>query len=388
MTRNDAVAPRDIAVVIVAHQSASELPSCLDALARAAPRSRLSIIGVDNASTDGSAEILKAYRALVIRERSNTGFAAAVNKAMRHVTAPMAILLNPDVIAQPEAIDRLADAAESFPQVPAFGGRTLFADGTTNPTNAWAAITPHSALFTALGLSSLRPRSAFFNPEALPDWDRTTNQDVEIATGCALLVRADLFRNSDGFNERYWLYGEEAEWQNRLRAMGHPPARIVADAVFTHVNGYLAASNGAGTIRMSRALRGRATLMRDSWPPIFQPLVSMILRLHALRYLAQSFAGGTHGLRHATLWRTRHDWIAGYPEPTKVSGAKPRSYRLIRGVAAAFSPRAYVQALRVLNYHNYMNARPRTVLTRGRDVEISPKAIFTNAAVFQWAIVL
>ena len=379
-SQRDDTPGRRISVVIVAHDSAADLPACLGALPRAAPRSRLRIVAVDNASKDDGADILASHGATVLRERSNVGFAAAVNRAMRHVDTPLALLLNPDVEARPGAIDRLADAAEACPRTPAFGGRTLTRDGRENPSNAWAAMTPRSALFGALGLSALAPNSRRLNPEAMPHWDRRTDREVDVATGCALMVRTETFRRSGGFDERYWLYGEEAEWQARLRAAGWPPALIVADALFAHAKGSSMEETDAGTRRSARILRARATFMRAAWPARWRRLAPGLLGLQALRLGAQALLGGAGARRHGMLWRTRHDWAAGYPEPRKASGSMSRPRRALRAAWGLIDPRAYVHALRMVNLWNHAHARPRRALTLGRDVEISPDASFANPA--------
>lgn len=333
LTPEDVPPPRRISIVIVAHNSAPDLVRCLASLPQAAPRSRLEIIAVDNASRDASADILMAGGATVLRERSNIGFAAAVNKAMRQVETPLALLLNPDVEAHSGAIDRLADAAGAHPRTPVFGGRTLAPDGRENTSNAWAAMTPLSALFGAVGLSAIWPGSPVFNPEEIPQWDRRTDREVDVATGCALLLRTEVFRSSGGFDERYWLYGEESDWQARLRAAGYPPALIVSDAVFTHANGSWPEETDAGALRAARILRGRATFMRTAWPARWRVLAPGLLGLHALRYGLQSLKGGAARPRHRALWRTRSDWMAGYPQPSGTGGSRPRRRRVPRAVS-------------------------------------------------------
>ena len=115
-----------------------------------------------------------------------------------------------------------------------------------NPTSAWAAITPVSALFRALGLSAGFPRSPFANPEALPAWDRRTDREVDVASGFALLIRTEVWQASGGFDERYWMYGEEAEWQMRLRPRGFGRPRIMASARFVHDNDETSQDTSAG----------------------------------------------------------------------------------------------------------------------------------------------
>lgn len=307
---------RSVDVIIITYQSATELETCLSSLIRAAPRSNVRVLTVDNGSSDDSADISKRHGATVVRSKENLGFAAAVNRAARQVTVPYMLLLNPDTVAEPGAIDRLIDAAEEHLDRSIFGARTIYPDGSLNPTSVWGAITLSSAILRATGLSGVFPKLALFNPESLPDWDRSTSRAVDIVTGCVLLVRTEVWLSSNGFDPRYWLYGEETEWQMRLQRSGHLRGWFVAESVFQHDKGDWAEDTPTGALRSLRIACGRATYMRQHWPLAWRRVAWLVLWLEAMRHGIQGLGHGYGASRHRILWQQRRDWIRGYAPPS------------------------------------------------------------------------
>ena len=213
----------DLDVVIVTHQSAKHLPGCIGAL----PPGVRTIV-VDNASTDGSAEVARRLGCEVLRNAENDGFARAVNRAAREkVHATKMLLLNPDAhVSEPDLERLLAAVAEDG--VAVAGPRLQHPNG-EDQRPWWDFPSPSRAWKEALGLHRLRS----------PDFARSA--DVPFLVGACFLVRTAAFRAVGGFDERYWLYGEEADLCKRLHAAGWR-IRYVADAVAIHIGG--ASSDG------------------------------------------------------------------------------------------------------------------------------------------------
>ncbi len=123
-------APR-LAVVVVSFEARETLLAGLDAL-RAHASLPLELVVVDNASTDGSADAVRARHpeALVIANAENVGFARACNQGWRASRAPHVLFLNPDAEVTPGAVETLVGLLESRPAVGAAGPRTRGSDGT------------------------------------------------------------------------------------------------------------------------------------------------------------------------------------------------------------------------------------------------------------------
>lgn len=162
----------------------------------------LEVICVDNASKDGSAEAIATQfpQVRLIASTENLGFAGANNLAAGYAVGRRLLLLNPDTEIPQGAVDRLWEYAERTPKSGIWGGRTLFGDGTLNISSCWNFMTLWGLFCRATGLTWAFPNSMLFNPETIGDWKRDTEREVDIVTGCFLLIDHDLWRRLGGFN--------------------------------------------------------------------------------------------------------------------------------------------------------------------------------------------
>ncbi|GIW73579.1 MAG: hypothetical protein KatS3mg103_0101 [Phycisphaerales bacterium] len=156
-----------VSVLVVSFNTTRQMTlECLETIQKGAERSSHEVIVVDNASTDGSAQAIAErfphYR--LIASDQNLGFARANNLAAEHAQGQRLLLLNPDTLVDPGAIDALLDFADAHPKAGIWGGKTRFADGTPNPTSCWQRPTPWSVFCSATGLAGLFPGSRLFNP--------------------------------------------------------------------------------------------------------------------------------------------------------------------------------------------------------------------------------
>jgi N-acetylglucosaminyl-diphospho-decaprenol L-rhamnosyltransferase len=210
-------APR-LAVVVVSFEARETLLTGLHAL-RARASLPLELVVVDNASTDGSADAVRARHpeALVIANAENAGFAHACNQGWRASRAPLVLFLNPDAEVAPGAVETLVRLLESRPAVGAAGPRTRGSDGTiqvsTGPDLAPLAELRQRRLVRGV---ARREAHALARAEALharehePDW----------VSGSCLVARRTALEAVGGFDERFFLYEEDADLCRRLREAG------------------------------------------------------------------------------------------------------------------------------------------------------------------------
>lgn len=279
--------------------------------------SRLQTIVVDNASDDGSAAAIAAAFPQVdlIALSENLGFARANNLAAQQAQAPWLLLLNPDTECQSGAVDALMAFSRANPQAGITGGRTVFPDGRLNIASCWMRITPWSAFCAAIGLSTLLPRVAIFNPEGMGRWPRDTIRQVDIVVGCFMMLPLTLWRDLGGFDLRYFMYGEEADLCLRARALGFRPM-ITPRAQIMHLVG---ASSALLPQKYAMIAKARMTLMQDHWPAMWVPFGRAMLCLwagsRALLCAVLARTGHISQSRAAlwlALWRSRGDWMKGY----------------------------------------------------------------------------
>jgi GT2 family glycosyltransferase len=183
-----------VSILVISYNTREMTLACLASVV-AETRVPYELIVLDNASADGSAEATAAAfpQARLIARRDNLGFALGNNVASAGARGRYLLLLNPDTLVLDRAIDRLVGFAERAPEAGIWGGRTVFADGSLNPTSAFGDLTLWSLFCRTSGLAILFAGSERFNPEGYGGWDRSTEREVEVVQGSFFLIRRGLW---------------------------------------------------------------------------------------------------------------------------------------------------------------------------------------------------
>jgi N-acetylglucosaminyl-diphospho-decaprenol L-rhamnosyltransferase len=313
----------DVSVVIVTYRCREEARECLDTLYGWPPAVDFETIVLDNASGDGTPELVrrKFPDVCVLELAENVGFARGVNRAAELAQGEHLLLLNPDALVHPRAIERLVRFAAAHPGHGLYAGKNLEADGTVNATSVRGLPSLWSLACFATMLSAAFPGSRMFDPESLGRWPRNSIREVGAAIGSFLLVRREAWEALGGFDTRFFMYSEDVDLCLRAANAGWRPV-FVPDAVVTHKRG---ASTGSRADRMALVYRGKATLLRKHWPAGQRELGLLLLWAGVgLRALVATVTGRRSdsgpGLWRG-VWRARRTWIRGYPpvaEPTPV----------------------------------------------------------------------
>lgn len=307
-----------LSIIIVNYNTRATTLECLASLYAFPPNVSFEVILLDNASADGSAEAIRAAwpQLHLIENPDNSGFARGNNIAAVKATGQRLLLLNPDTLVFAGSFDALWAFAERAPKRRIWGGRTLFADHSLNPSSCWAKISLWSLFCSAFGLIWLFPRSALFNPESYGDWRRDSERDVDIVTGCFLMIDHDLWRDLNGFDPAFFMYAEEADLCLRARALGAKPG-ISPTAEIIHLGG---ASETSLTEKLIKTTRGRITLIRKHWHPAAVFAGLLLYRLWAFsRMVGSHFVAGPRDQpgkaadKWRAVWQRRREWLAGYP---------------------------------------------------------------------------
>lgn len=211
-----------LSIVIVSYQVRERLKGCLESLSSLeAPR--FEVVVVDNASDDGTVEQLAPLfpKVRFISMDRNTGFAMACNRGAQVASAPWILFLNPDTIVFPDTLTRVLEFAASKPKAGIVGCRILDGEGQLQLACRRSIPTPEIALWRLSGLSFLFPRSPRFARYNLTYLDPAEDAMVEAVSGSFLMIRADLCRQLDGFDERFFLYGEDLDLCLRVSRAGY-----------------------------------------------------------------------------------------------------------------------------------------------------------------------
>ena len=304
----------DASILIVTYKCRDEARDCLASIFRETHGVRIETLVLDNASDDGTVEMVREEfpDVQLVALDENIGFAAGVNRLAEHASGEYLLLLNPDTVVHPHALERLVAFARERPQHGLYGGRTLNPDGSVHPASCWGKPTLWSLVCFATMLSTAFKGSRLLDPESLGHWQRDSVREVDIVTGCLLLAPATLWKELGGFDLRFFMYGEDADLALRAAALGYRPA-ITPDAVITHEIG---ASTESRPDKMVLVYRGKAALLRKHWPPPKRQLGLALLwagvGLRALVARATSTREG--GATWRAVWGARRNWLQGYPE--------------------------------------------------------------------------
>jgi GT2 family glycosyltransferase len=206
----------DISVVIVAWNAKHYLQLCLESLKAAPPRRNLEVLVVDNASADGSAEMVEARfpDVKLIKSNENLGFAKGNNVAIRQCQGRYIALVNPDVIVLPGCLDALADFLDQNPKVGNVGPRVLNADGTLQ-SSCRRFPTLWNNFCSASSLASVFKSSRFFAGEHMFFFPHDRTLAVDVVVGCFSMIRREALEAVGVLDEGLFMYGDDVDWCRR-----------------------------------------------------------------------------------------------------------------------------------------------------------------------------
>jgi len=212
--------PSPVTVAVVSWNTRDLLRRCVESFAREVDRGLVDLWVVDNASTDGSAELVRQEFpwARLLASEENIGFGRAVNLVAEKTSSEWFAPANADIAVRQGAIERLLETGRRDPGAGAVAPRLVLPDGSTQ----------HSVFaFPTLAYTALLSASAFrFLPSigdryAVPgSWDKTRARRVPWAVAAFLLVRRHAWDEVGGFDERQWMYAEDLDLGWRLRRAG------------------------------------------------------------------------------------------------------------------------------------------------------------------------
>lgn len=300
--------PLDLAIVIVNWNGRALLADCLRSIAATAGELRLRTYVVDNGSSDGSQDMVRAeFPEVELREPAqNLGFAGGNNVALREILAtgpaapPYILLLNPDTVVQPGAIQALLGATRRYPQIGVAGALLLNPDGSFQASHVdFPNLRQEFLILSGLGRKIHGP---WYPSHSLRESTSLCAADYVI--GACMLVRTAAMAEVGLMDEGFFMYAEETDWCYRFRRAGWMVA-YVPEAVITHL--------GGGSTRQVRApmlaelYRSRVRFFRKHYGPLpALGLKALLLAVHLAKLARAGFSraqGGTPPLSWGLLRR-------------------------------------------------------------------------------------
>jgi len=210
----------DLSIVIVNWNTRDMLRDCLASIPPGGEGMQREVIVIDNASRDGSADMVAfdfpAVR--LIRNTDNRGFGPATNQGLRVARGRHLLLLNSDTLVHGDVLARSVAYMDANPRVGMMGCKVLNEDGTTQLTCSRFPSFANLALQT-LGANRLEgPR--WLRRYQMLDWARDEEREVEVISGCFLLARRETVEEIGLLDEAFFLYGEETDWCRRSADAG------------------------------------------------------------------------------------------------------------------------------------------------------------------------
>jgi N-acetylglucosaminyl-diphospho-decaprenol L-rhamnosyltransferase len=256
----DATRVPTVAIVIVNWNAGDQLGACVASIESADQKAwRLSCVTVvDNASLDGSVEGLSSCGPCVqvVRNSANRGFAAACNQGARLVTADYLLFLNPDTRLDAGSLDAAVSALEHpANHGVAVAGIQLYEEAGEVARSCARFPTVRSMLIAALGL----PRAGLGRGFAMIEWAHDETRAVDHVIGAFYLVRAAVFRDLGGFDERFFVYLEDVDFSLRAHQAGWRTLYL-ADARAFHRGGGTSAAVPAQ--RLAYSVKSRLAYAR------------------------------------------------------------------------------------------------------------------------------
>ena len=206
-----------LSICIVSWNTRELLDACLVSIRTIPDEVTREVIVVDNASGDGTAEMVRADHPEVtlIANADNRGYAAGNNQAIEVARGEMILLLNPDIVVLEGALDTLVRFLEDHAEAAAVAPRLVLPDGSVQ-ASCRSFPTPDVVLYEALGLSRLFPRSRRFGKYRMTWWDYDDERPVDQPMASAFLVRRSVLEEIGLMDEQFPIFFNDVDLCERI----------------------------------------------------------------------------------------------------------------------------------------------------------------------------
>jgi len=217
----------DVSIVIVNYNVKDFLHQCLTSIEKAKHNLSLEVFVVDNDSTDGSMDFLEplfrnsdTIKYFFIRSKENLGFAKANNIAIKQAKGKYLLILNPDTILAEDTLNEMINYMEQNPEVGISGCKVLNADGSFQLQCRRGFPTPWTSFCKLFGLQKIFPNSKLFAKynQTFRPVDETYYIDAVI--GAFMFCDTKLIQEIGGFDETYFMYGEDLDLCRQVQLKG------------------------------------------------------------------------------------------------------------------------------------------------------------------------
>ena len=222
-----------LSVTIASWNTRKDLQACLQSLDEVRDEVAFEVIVVDNASTDGSPEMVESDFPWVrlMRMPTNLYFTGAHNRALSVRNAPHAFLLNSDTVVYKGALRTLVDYSLAHPEAGVLGPKLLNPDGSLQ-FSCRRFPNPMAALFRNTIFGRMFPNNRFTRDYLMTDWKHEEPREVDWVSGAAVFVTQEAMERVGFLDPNYYMYCEDVDWCYRINKAGFkvmyvPQARVM-----------------------------------------------------------------------------------------------------------------------------------------------------------------
>jgi GT2 family glycosyltransferase len=211
-----------LSVVFLNYNTRDLTRQALSSVLAAAEGLAVEIFVVDNASVDGSADMVAEEfpQVKLICNEANVGFAAGNNVALRQVTGEYVLLINTDTIVRRDALRTMVEFLDAHPEAGACGCKILDPDGTLQLDSRRGFPTPLAAFCKMSGLSRFFPKHPLIAHYHMTYLDPEQTTEIEVLSGSCMMVRKAAMDQVGLLDEDYFMYGEDIDWCYRFHQAG------------------------------------------------------------------------------------------------------------------------------------------------------------------------
>jgi GT2 family glycosyltransferase len=215
--------PIQISVIIVNYKVPEYLSETIRSLREADSYDITEVIVVDNASNDDSQTLVinEFPEVIWIQMKNNVGFGKACNIGSQRASGKFLLFLNPDTVISKKTLSLSLDFMVTHPEVGLMGPKILNTDGTLQASCRRSFPSPADAFFHFFGLSRLFPKSKFFGKYNLTYLNPEISTQVDAISGSFMFTYKSIFTQIGGFDERFFMYGEDLDLCWRVRDTGY-----------------------------------------------------------------------------------------------------------------------------------------------------------------------
>lgn len=277
-----------LSIIIVNYNVKHFLEQCLYSVLKATAGMEAEIIVIDNNSSDNSIDYLQPRFACVRFQANsgNLGFAKACNQGVKEASGKYILFLNPDTIIPEDCFQKCIAFFESHSDAGALGIKMLDGSGQFLKESKRSFPSPLTSLFKLFGLSRLFPHSGIFSRYHLGHLDKTMDHAVDVLAGAFMMVRKEVLYETGGFDEIFFMYGEDVDLSYRIQ-------KIIDPVTGKNYKNYYFSGSSIIHFKGESTKRGSMNYVR-----MFYNAMSIFVRKH----YGGSRAGFFNFLIHTGIW--------------------------------------------------------------------------------------